>query len=77
MALEHHGLDLPFWEGLVTGLADPLLEDGYVTVPDRPGLGVDLNLDGIRENLRAPSGLFEPTDEWNSPKLGFWRPDAE
>ncbi len=77
VALEHHGLDLPFWEGLVTGLADPLLEDGYVTVPDKPGLGVDLNLDGIRENLRSPSGLFEPTDEWNSPKLGFWRPDAD
>ena len=20
-------------------------------------------------------GLFEPTDEWNTPKLGFWQPD--
>ena len=30
--------------------------------------------DGIKENLRRP-GLFEPTDEWNTPKLGFWRPD--
>jgi L-alanine-DL-glutamate epimerase-like enolase superfamily enzyme len=22
-------------------------------------------------HLRFP-GLFEPTDEWNAPKLGFW-----
>jgi L-alanine-DL-glutamate epimerase-like enolase superfamily enzyme len=74
VALEHHGLDLPFWNGLVTGLAEPLMEGGTVRVPDKPGLGVDLNLDGIRENLRFP-GLFEPTDEWNMPKLGFWQPD--
>jgi L-alanine-DL-glutamate epimerase-like enolase superfamily enzyme len=74
VALEHHGLDLPFWEGLVTGLPANYMQDGFVTVPDTPGLGVDLNLDGIRENLRFP-GLFEPTDEWNTPKLGFWQPD--
>ena len=22
-----------------------------------------------------PSGLFGLTDEWNTPKLGFWQPD--
>jgi L-alanine-DL-glutamate epimerase-like enolase superfamily enzyme len=75
VALEHHGLDLPFWEGLVTGLDPNYMQDGYVTVPDKPGLGVDLNYDGIRKNLRAPSELFSPTDEWNTPKLGFWQPD--
>jgi hypothetical protein len=56
-------------------MEQPYLVDGYVTVPDMPGLGVDLNLEGIRANLRPPSGLFEPTDEWNTPKLGFWQPD--
>ncbi len=74
VALEHHGLDLPFWKDLVTGLPENYLEDGYVAVPERPGLGIDLNLAGIQENLRFP-GLFEPTDEWNAPKLGFWQPD--
>jgi len=74
IALEHHGVDLPFWESLVTGLADPLIEHGYVRVPEKPGLGVDLNLEAIEENLRFP-GLFEPTEEWNAPKLGFWQPD--
>ena len=74
VALEHHGLDLPFWRDLVTGLPEPLMEGGYVAVPEKPGLGVDLNLEGIEANLRFP-GLFEPTDEWNTPKLGFWQPD--
>jgi L-alanine-DL-glutamate epimerase-like enolase superfamily enzyme len=75
IALEHHGLDLPFWKDLVTGLPDPLMVDGFTKVPEKPGLGVDLNLEGIKANLRPPSGLFEPTDEWDTPKLAFWQPD--
>lgn len=75
VALEHHGLDMPFWESLVTGLSPDYMADGYVEVPDKPGLGVDLNLEAIEENLRTPDTLFLPTDEWNTPKLGFWRPD--
>ncbi len=74
IALENHALDLPFWKDLVTGLDDPLLEGGYVRVPEKPGLGVDLNLDVIREHLRG-GGLFAPTEEWNTPKLAFWQPD--
>jgi L-alanine-DL-glutamate epimerase-like enolase superfamily enzyme len=75
IACEHHGLDLPFWEGLVTGLDPNYMADGYVTVPEKPGLGIDLNLEAIEANLRTPGTMFLPTDEWNTPKLGFWRPD--
>jgi L-alanine-DL-glutamate epimerase-like enolase superfamily enzyme len=74
VALEHHGLDLPFWESLVTDLPADYMAGGYVAVPDKPGLGIDLNLEGIEANLRF-AGLFEPTDAWNAPKLGFWQPD--
>lgn len=74
IALENHALDLPFWTHLVKGLDEPFIEDGFVRVPERPGLGVDLNYEAIEENLRFP-GLFEPTDAWNTPKLGFWQPD--
>lgn len=74
IALEHHALDLPFWQDLVTGLPENLIEAGYGSVPEKPGLGVDLNYEGIKENLRTP-GLFEPTEAWNTPKLGFWQPD--
>lgn len=75
IACEHHGLDLPFWESLVTGLDPDYMEDGYVKVPDAPGLGIDLNLEAIEANLRTPGTMFLPTDAWNTPKLGFWRPD--
>ncbi|MFL5807636.1 MAG: mandelate racemase/muconate lactonizing enzyme family protein [Roseiflexaceae bacterium] len=75
LSLEHHGLDMPFWESLVTGLPADYMADGYVVVPDTPGLGVDLNLEGIEANLRTPGAMFLPTDDWNTPKLGFWRPD--
>ncbi|MGI5917758.1 MAG: mandelate racemase/muconate lactonizing enzyme family protein [Anaerolineae bacterium] len=74
IALESHWLDLPFWKDLVTGLPESVIQDGFVRVPEAPGLGVELNYDGIEANLRFP-GLFEPTDEWNTPKLGFWQPD--
>jgi L-alanine-DL-glutamate epimerase-like enolase superfamily enzyme len=76
VACENHALDLPFWKDLVTGLDEPLMQGGYVKVPEKPGLGVDLNLEGIEANLRWP-GLFEPTEQWNTPKLGFWRPKPE
>ena len=76
VALEHHGLDLPFWRDLVTGLDADYLQDGYVAVPDAPGLGVDLNYEGIEANLRR-GGMFEATHEWNDPKLGFWKPDRK
>ena len=75
VAMEHHGLDLPFWTDLVTGLDDDYMAEGYVKVPEKAGLGVDLNLEAIEANLRTPDTLFLPTDEWNTPKLGFWRPD--
>lgn len=74
IALENHALDVPFWADLVTGLPENLIEDGYVKVPEEPGLGVDLNYEEIEKHLRSPD-LFGPTDEWNTPKLGFWRPD--
>ncbi len=75
LSCEHHGLDLPFWESLVTGLDKDYMADGYVTVPNKPGLGVDLNLEAIEANLRTPGTMFLSTEEWNTPKLGFWRPD--
>ena len=45
-----------------------------IAVYSQDNMGVDLDYEGIEANLRFP-GLFEPTDEWNTPKLGSWRPD--
>lgn len=52
IAVERHRLDLPFFADLVTGLPEDYLAQGYVAVPDAPGLGIDLNEDAVAEHLR-------------------------
>ena len=64
LCLEHHALDIPWWESLGLGLPQPLIQQGFVEVPTTPGLGVELNEDVAREHLETP-GFFEPTPEWN------------
>jgi L-alanine-DL-glutamate epimerase-like enolase superfamily enzyme len=72
LVLEHHGVDIPYYDDLVKGGAKPLLgKDGFVRVPDGPGLGIELNEEVIKERLqrfgRDPEKLFfAPTDEWNT-----------
>jgi L-alanine-DL-glutamate epimerase-like enolase superfamily enzyme len=66
IALEHHFTEVPFWGDFIDGLAKPIIQDGYIPVPDSPGLGFTLNEDAIREHLiPEDGGLFEPTPEWD------------
>ena len=65
IALEHHSVDNPWWEDLVTGLDKPFVQEGYVRVPEKPGVGVELNEEVVKEHLREGEELFAPTDEWN------------
>jgi L-alanine-DL-glutamate epimerase-like enolase superfamily enzyme len=64
LALEFHSVDIPWWDDLVTGLPKPLVQNGFATVPDAPGLGVTLDDDRVREHL-ADGRFFEPTTEWD------------
>jgi L-alanine-DL-glutamate epimerase-like enolase superfamily enzyme len=65
VALEHHSVDIDWWEDLVTGIDKPLHTDGFARVPESPGLGIELNLDVVKEHLGRGQELFAPTDEWN------------
>lgn len=58
LALEFHGIDVPWWRDLVVGDA-AAIQDGYLCVPDGPGLGVDLNEDVARAHLKPGTGFFE------------------
>ena len=64
LALENHSVDVPWWQDLVTGIPKPIMEKGYIRVPDRPGLGVELNEEVVRQHLLEP-GYFEPTPYWD------------
>jgi L-alanine-DL-glutamate epimerase-like enolase superfamily enzyme len=66
VALEHHSVDVPWWEDLVTGVDKPLNRQGYALLPDAPGLGVELNLDTVRAHLAPNEKCFAPTDDWNA-----------
>ncbi|CCH57232.1 Galactonate dehydratase [Fibrisoma limi BUZ 3] len=65
VALEHHGVDVPGWEDLVTGMK-PIVEKGFVKVPDKPGLGVELNEEVAKKFLKKGATWFAPTDTWNT-----------
>lgn len=67
LVLENHSVDNPWWDEMVTGLSNPIIQDGYITVPDTPGLGIELNEEVIREHLHpdAPE-YFPPTTAWDS-----------
>jgi len=57
MILEFHAQDVPWWNDLVVG-DQPLIQDGYVTLPDKPGLGVELNEDVARAHLEEGAAFF-------------------
>jgi L-alanine-DL-glutamate epimerase-like enolase superfamily enzyme len=65
LVLENHAVDLPYWSGLVDGIEKPIVNRGYITVPDKPGLGITLNEAACKQHLAEP-GWFEPTDQWNN-----------
>jgi len=65
VALEHHSVDNPWWEDMVSGIPKPIVRDGYVQVPDLPGLGVELNEQVISQHMDQETGYFRPTPEWD------------
>ncbi len=72
MALEHHSVDLDWWEKLVkTKDGKPITEKGFANVPNTPGLGIELNEDEIKKHLDPENKTyFEPTPEWD--KVRSW-----
>jgi L-alanine-DL-glutamate epimerase-like enolase superfamily enzyme len=67
LALEHHAADVPRWDELIIGGPRPFIDDGYITVPDTPGLGFDdVNEDLFRLHLDPDRpNYFEPSTEWD------------
>ncbi len=65
LALENHSLDVPWWSDLVEGVEKPIVHHGFITVPDKPGLGVTLNEDVVKAHLLPGTSYFPPTPEWD------------
>ncbi|HTK87146.1 MAG TPA: mandelate racemase/muconate lactonizing enzyme family protein [Nitrospiraceae bacterium] len=65
LALENHSLDVPWWSSIVQGVESPIVNHGWIAVPDGPGLGITLNDDVVRQHLAPGTGYFEPTTQWD------------
>lgn len=76
VAMENHAVDIPWWGDLVTGPSKPIVDKGYITVPETPGLGVELNEAVIREHIRK-GGYFEPTPQYDDFILDRFRIGGE
>jgi gluconate/galactonate dehydratase len=56
LAVEYHSYQLGWWEDLVE---ETVIEDGRIEVPERPGLGVTLDMDAVEEHMVAEETLFD------------------
>jgi L-alanine-DL-glutamate epimerase-like enolase superfamily enzyme len=68
LALEHHSIDLPWWESLVkTTDGRKLITKGFANLPlSAPGLGIELNDEVVKQHLHpSDKSYFEPTPQWN------------
>ena len=68
LALEHHAADIEYWSDLVVGLDNPVIQNGYIEVPETPGLGFDdVNLELMRECIDQSRPIFfEETSAWDT-----------
>jgi L-alanine-DL-glutamate epimerase-like enolase superfamily enzyme len=64
LVLENHSVDVPWWDDLVEGVEKPIVNRGFIKVPEGPGLGITLNDEVVKRHLLEP-GYFEPTPEWD------------
>jgi gluconate/galactonate dehydratase len=48
--LEYHALEVDWWDDLIVR-DEPLIQDGYIQVPDEPSLSVELNKDIVEKTF--------------------------
>ena len=58
IALESDSVELPYWQDIVQH-DGPLYKDGYLEIPNKPGIGVELNEEVCRTHLAQGSGFFD------------------
>lgn len=56
--LEYHALEVDWWDDLVQR-TEPLIQDGYIEVPEAPGIGIELDRDAVAEHTLGDGSGFE------------------
>ena len=69
MVMEFHHNDYPWWASLVNTESESIIENGYITVPSAPGIGIEsINDEVLREHLHVTNdkkNIWMSTDEWD------------
>ena len=67
LGLEFHSNDVDWWFDMVKDTEKPRIVDGFMAVPEKPGIGIDeLDDEVLKEHIHPEiPGLWESTDEWN------------
>jgi L-alanine-DL-glutamate epimerase-like enolase superfamily enzyme len=47
------------WDGLVKGIPKNAVKDGFIEVPDKPGMGIKLNEQAVRKRLNEEETYFD------------------
>ena len=58
IAFEYTTADPPWWSEIVEGLPSPIVHNGVIEVPDRPGMGVELIPERAKEYLSEDDRAF-------------------
>lgn len=68
LALEYHSVDVDWWDDIVTGFDGPIVKNGFITLSDKPGLGIDdVNDEVLMQHLQpGVSGIWQPTTQWDN-----------
>jgi L-alanine-DL-glutamate epimerase-like enolase superfamily enzyme len=59
IALEWHAASVPFFDKLVKNAEGPMIRGGHIAVPDRPGFGIELDLDEMYKYRKPGEPFFE------------------
>ena len=58
LILEFHWLHRPYWT-TITRQKEDIIKDGYITLPDRPGIGVELDEEVAKAHQWPGTGWFD------------------
>jgi hypothetical protein len=75
VVMENHAVDIPWWGDLITGPAKPIIQNGYIQVPETPGIGVDLMKRPARRTCGRP-GISNPLRSSTNTSLTSTAPAA-
>ncbi len=68
LVCENHSVDVPWWDSIVLGAPEKIIRNGYIDVPEKPGLGIDdYNDEVLLEHIdQSFPELWASTEKWDN-----------